>query len=147
PFVPAISDSGYYEFGDVESYLRQRAATPGDPTGSAFDRMSPEDQRRYIAENWPLYQAQRQAEAYERSGQVIGGRWGGFVGDVGAAVAGGALAAGGGQGRGVRAPREAPGANAPRERSCLTCHPNAGGSATETRIVRTGNHRLAAILH
>lgn len=67
-FPPHISDSGQFEPGDARAWMNRRAAGENGPP-DAFDRMSPEDQHRFLRANAPEYEQERAQEAARRDGQ------------------------------------------------------------------------------
>jgi hypothetical protein len=96
-FPPHISDSGQFEYGDARSYFRQRIATPNDPQGLAFDRMSAEDQQRYIRRNAPAYEQMRAQEVARRDAQRrVAGAPGEALGELLATAMSRSLGGGGG---------------------------------------------------
>jgi hypothetical protein len=122
---PRLSDSGTWERGDVQSFLRERAATPGDPEGYAFDDMDPDAQRAYIKANAPEYELMRQQDVMGRDGQSrLPGAEGDALGELLKQYP--TLLAAGGWKRGARGARA----------GCTTCDPPPKASQDEVWMYR-----------
>jgi hypothetical protein len=131
-FPPDLSDSGDFEPGDLRAFLRERAATPADPTGSAFDRMSALDQWRFIRQNAPDYEQMRSQEIARHDGRrVAPGAAGDALGEVMAFVAMGLPSHG-------EEEEAAPAAERPSERRTGTLCETCNAAAAESNAPRTG---------
>ena len=86
-FNGSLSGTGVQEPGDLEAWLREQAGqASGQP--DAYDRMSAEDQRRFIRTHAPDYEIARADEMARRYGEAAGGLVGGAFRELGVGIPG-----------------------------------------------------------
>lgn len=97
-FNGSLSGTGLQEPGDLEAWLREQAEQASGQPG-AYDRMSAEEQRRFIRTHAPDYEIARADEMARRYGEAASGAIGRVFSELGV----GALGAVGGAVLGTRA--------------------------------------------